>query len=119
MRNVIRYCRIHISLNSSLIFASFTQATKSSAIVSSLFPSNVRDRLFEDAVEPKAKSNAFKMESTKNIEPAKYKLRSMLTDGKSQVEDEDANGGGAARPIADLFTDCTVMFADIAGENLF
>jgi class 3 adenylate cyclase len=41
------------------------------------------------------------------FKPTKAKLKNFLNDG-------DMEGGGSA-PIADLFLECTVMFADIAG----
>ena len=90
-----------------------SSAVKSNAIVSSLFPSNVRDRLFED--NDVASTTNPKNEPTRYLEPAKHKLRTILSDGKKE-EEAAANGTVASRPIADLFTDCTVMFADIAGN---
>jgi class 3 adenylate cyclase len=63
------------------------QAVKSTAIVSSLFPEAVRDRLL--------------MPSGKN------RLKSFLKDGDDDEIDET--------PIADLFPHTTVFFADIAG----
>jgi hypothetical protein len=84
-------------------------AQQSNAIISSLFPSNIRDRLFVDGANGIAR-------------PTKARLKHFLHD-----EDESSNSrtGGdmraklnAERPIADFFTDCTVMFADIAGTSL-
>jgi hypothetical protein len=77
------------------------KAVQSTAIVSSLFPKNVRDRLLETANQrdnaPAEQSAAFK----------NSRLKSLLgQDG--QTEDN-------APPIADLFPNCTVMFADISG----
>jgi Adenylate and Guanylate cyclase catalytic domain len=75
-------------------------AVRSTAIVSSLFPSTVRDRLYpEAALKP---------------ETAKGKLQSFLRDNTSA----DANTGGAnfaGNPIAELYPDTTVLFADIVG----
>jgi Adenylate and Guanylate cyclase catalytic domain len=75
-------------------------AVRSTAIVSSLFPSTVRDRLYPEAVlKP---------------ETAKGKLQSFLRDHTSA----DANTGGvnfAGNPIAELYPDTTVLFADIVG----
>jgi hypothetical protein len=76
-------------------------ATRSSAIVSSLFPSNVRTRLYEDsapaAVPEKEQSQLVRM---KNF---------MANTQTSAVE--PINTG----PIADLFESTTVLFADIKG----
>jgi class 3 adenylate cyclase len=64
-----------------------------------LFPSNVRDRLLADEEVGK-----------KGFKPTKAKLKNFLNDG-----DMDNNGQQGSAPIADLFLECTVMFADIAG----
>jgi hypothetical protein len=76
-------------------------ATRSSAIVSSLFPSNVRTRLYEEsataAVPEKEQSQQIRM---KNF---------MAKTQTSAVE--PINTG----PIADLFESTTVLFADIKG----
>ena len=68
-------------------------AKASSLVLSSLFPQIVRDRMFAD---PK---------SSKSYLTAKHRLRTMLQDSKKNDQDM------ASRPIADLFTDCTVLFA--------
>ncbi|CAB9502391.1 Receptor-type guanylate cyclase gcy [Seminavis robusta] len=81
---------------------------KSNAIIASLFPSNVRDRLFgggggDDA----ASKNSHGSRSKRSFG---FRLRTYLTEG------EDADGGGGdSNPIADLFPECTVLFADIVG----
>ena len=67
-------------------------AEHSSAIVSSLFPENVRDRAFP-------------------AQPASTK-------GGSRSWKHDTNGNESyspidSLPVADLFQDCTVLFADI------
>ena len=72
-------------------------ALKTSALVVSLFPENVLDRVLEDAVAP--------------------------TKGETLASDDQGNHysiekSGAvlmARPIADFFPDSTIMFADMAG----
>eukprot|EP00977_Amphora_coffeiformis_P003392 scaffold630_cov174-Amphora_coffeaeformis.AAC.12 len=61
-------------------------------IVSSLFPSNVRDRLIEDAVD---NQGGLRRKTSPNI-PANE-----LVPG--------------SKPIADLFTDVSIMFADMQG----
>jgi class 3 adenylate cyclase len=70
------------------------KAAHSTAIVSSLFPKQVRDRLLEQEEKPTAASGnkfASYFQGANNLAPT----------GSSQ--------------IADLFPNCTVLFADIAG----
>jgi len=79
-------------------------AVQSTTIVSSLFPSNVRDRLLEgeggtNIPAEKARVSPF--------QPNKSRLRSFLNDGEHAHDSH--------KPIADLFTDTTVLFVDIAG----
>jgi hypothetical protein len=82
-------------------------AQQSNAIISSLFPSNIRDRLFVDG------ANGM-------VGPTKARLKHFLHDedepSNSRVGDMRSNLT-TDKPIADLFTDCTVMFADIAGTS--
>lgn len=73
-----------------------TKARQTTAIVTSLFPQKVADRLIE-ANETIGKSL---------VAPTR-RLKSFLTGSE-----EDDIG---LQPIADLFPDCTVMFADISG----
>jgi len=80
-------------------------AVRSGAIVSSLFPSTVRDRLYKEA-EEKAANNA--------------RLQKWLhTDGvdadAGAIETDDDVIAYKAKPIADLFPETTILFADIAG----
>jgi class 3 adenylate cyclase len=70
-------------------------ANQSSAIVSSLFPRNVTDRLLDIGSD-----------SNKTSFTAKIRLKSFLNDF------QDNEG---LQPIADLFPETTVLFADIAG----
>jgi len=72
-------------------------AARSNALVSSLFPSSVRDRLL-----------ASKHGNTTN--GTRSKLESFLDGGI--YEDDDFNRNN---PIADLFPETTIMFADLAG----
>ena len=73
------------------------RAEKSGAIISSLFPKNVRERLLQETeVEKKRKFMA-----------PTHRLKSYLGgDMKAQKD---------SRTIADLFPHCTVLFADIVG----
>jgi len=74
-------------------------AIQSTTIVSSLFPANVRDRLLD--------ANGDGNHAGPMFQPTKSRLRTFLNDGEPS--------DGSNKPIADLFTDTTVMFADIAG----
>ena len=76
-------------------------AVQSSAIVSSLFPSNVRSRLYEEA----------KPESANAFLPQKNRLKTFLGDDGHTTDQKEMKD----RPIADLFPETTVLFADIAG----
>jgi hypothetical protein len=86
-------------------------AQKSNAIISSLFPSTVRDRLYDGAGDTNNHASMF--------QPTKARLKNFLHEGNEGVQDANGRSGafsaiGSSKPIADLFTDCTVMFADIA-----
>lgn len=97
-------------------------ALESRAIVSSLFPANVRDRLFEDDGKNKKKERTFgDSNDDKNPDkdraltshPAKLRLKNFLHEGPAAGA-QDANIL-LTKPIADLFPNCTVLFTDIAG----
>jgi hypothetical protein len=82
---------------------------KSNAIIASLFPSNVRDRLFgqngNDTTSQGSKGSRSRRRSSFG-----FRLRTYLTEGE-----DAANDGEDDNPIADLFPACTVVFADIVG----
>eukprot|EP00934_Nitzschia_sp_Nitz4_P009441 Nitzschia sp. Nitz4//scaffold270_size25879//13071//16782//NITZ4_008299-RA/size25879-augustus-gene-0.20-mRNA-1//-1//CDS//3329545193//9431//frame0 len=76
-----------------------SNAARSNAIVSSLFPAHIRDRLLEQEQQKNAAAEAT---------AASSKMRSFLrTNDSKQV--------GKARPLAELFLETTLLFADIAG----
>ena len=87
-------------------------AIQSTTIVSSLFPSSIRDRLMEEGNPAKPSVHALGGGNSSSAfhEPTKTKLRSYLNGGVGPGDDTKK-----ARPIADLFTETTVLFADIAG----
>jgi hypothetical protein len=68
-------------------------AIRTSNLVSSMFPENVRDRLMEDALQDEGKTS--------------------VLDGKGNPS--SVGGGFNSRPIADFFPESTIMFADISG----
>jgi class 3 adenylate cyclase len=76
----------------------FEKATKSDAILSSLFPKNVRERLMQDN----------EADRKKNFMAPKSHIKNFLG---GDVESHD----DGARAIADLFPNCTVLFGDIVG----
>jgi Adenylate and Guanylate cyclase catalytic domain len=86
-------------------------AVRSSAIVSSLFPSAVRDRLYPEGHDTGAKKNK---RNACRPETAKGKLQSFLRDGKTSPGGEGFTPLTNS-PIAELYPDTTVIFADIAG----
>eukprot|EP00523_Entomoneis_sp_CCMP467_P019712 CAMPEP_0168820572 /NCGR_PEP_ID=MMETSP0726-20121227/8918_1 /TAXON_ID=265536 /ORGANISM="Amphiprora sp., Strain CCMP467" /LENGTH=1298 /DNA_ID=CAMNT_0008873087 /DNA_START=52 /DNA_END=3948 /DNA_ORIENTATION=- len=110
-----------------------TAAQRSDAIVRSLFPSNVRNRLYEQAKakelaererEKEAWKNSKNMSSNSSlgegalIETPKIRLKSFISSGSALPEDQMPNNhqvSVAMEPIADLFPHTTIMFADIAG----
>lgn len=83
-----------------------TAAVRSTAIVTSLFPSNVRDRLYAGNEDGDL--------------DAKYPARSSTARLKRFVDKGSANDSEdtvlTTKPIADLFPETTVMFGDI-GES--
>jgi len=92
-----------------------TSASRANAIVKSLFPSNVRDRIMKDTEEKNNQQNSI-MESKKSNffgEAAKRKLKSFLDEDNCDVDDEEIMI--RSKPIADLFPAATVLFADIVG----
>jgi hypothetical protein len=76
-----------------------TKALQSTAIVTSLFPQNIAERLMEQqAADPK----------NKKAMNNNQRLRSFVANGDNKIEVSSA-------PIADLFPNATVFFADISG----
>jgi class 3 adenylate cyclase len=85
------------------------KAVASSAIVSSLFPKQVRDRLYDQ--DNAAKQEAVPSETNKQSKGAV----ATFLEGDTPTEGAPEAAITTSRPIADLFDDCTVLFADIAG----
>lgn len=75
-----------------------TQAVKSTAVVSSLFPEKVRERLYETGV-------------TGSEMQGKNKETKFLSSVASKIRD-DAFVVDESMPIADLYPECTVLFAE-------
>jgi class 3 adenylate cyclase len=92
-------------------------AERSDAIVRSLFPSAIRDRLYEEAkqkqeAKEKAKSDwRAAPESSGFLDTNKNRMKNFMSDGV----DHNAQSSRKSAPIADLFPNTTVLFADISG----
>lgn len=85
-------------------------AARSGAIVSSMFPSTVRDRLFAEKDKQKQKHAFDKDESRRNLK------RFMNDDNLDYDEDDDGDSFMfKTKPIADLFPETSILFADLAG----
>ena len=91
-------------------------AVRSNAIVSSLFPAEVRDRLFQSKKHKKKKQRELERARKQNkllptfTEAPKFRLNNFLNDDEAAVMKEIES-----KPIADLFLHTTVMFGDISG----
>jgi hypothetical protein len=91
-------------------------AIKSNAIVSSLFPAEIRDRLFQHNETPEQNLKGSNKKNSGKVSgadvAAKFRLKTYLDNGEAT---QDAPVMYESKPIADLFPNTTVMFADIAG----
>jgi class 3 adenylate cyclase len=90
-------------------------ARRSTAIVSSLFPSNVRDRLLADQDESINKSIAGRKFTRRNSRNSIDTNNSNFTNDHDNLDDDDDIFSRKTKPIADLFPETTILFADIAG----
>jgi hypothetical protein len=82
-------------------------AKQSDAIVRSLFPDAIADRLYEEVRKKD-------MMRHQGLESAKRQIRNFMFSPTDGVPTDD-DGVSGSQPIADLFPNTTVMFADIAG----
>lgn len=86
------------------------RAVKSSAVVRSLFPANVEKRLYEDMegqIDSSSHQQANAVEKWSNDGANNQRLSKFLETG--------VVGPKKGKPIADLFPEATVFFADLAG----
>eukprot|EP00529_Nitzschia_sp_RCC80_P008238 CAMPEP_0113455580 /NCGR_PEP_ID=MMETSP0014_2-20120614/8448_1 /TAXON_ID=2857 /ORGANISM="Nitzschia sp." /LENGTH=1213 /DNA_ID=CAMNT_0000347013 /DNA_START=398 /DNA_END=4036 /DNA_ORIENTATION=+ /assembly_acc=CAM_ASM_000159 len=99
------------------------EASRSSAIVNSLFPAEIRDRLLEEEENAQQLKKAKKEHTNNGATAQKYRLKNFIDDENEAIA---ANNKGKdleaaddtiqeSKPIADLFPHATVFFADIAG----
>ena len=87
-------------------------AQKTNAIVTSLFPKQVRDRLLSSSATPASESKKTDKKSQQNGFMAPNRRLLGYLEGKDGANEDDDD----AAPIADLFPHCTVCFADIAAK---
>ncbi|CAB9507180.1 Receptor-type guanylate cyclase gcy [Seminavis robusta] len=83
-------------------------ATNTNAIVASLFPHDVKNRLMEEQEEKK-------VQTKKAMDPLSNFLNNSERQSLSTISECPASCRKKADPIADLYPECTVYFADIAG----
>lgn len=82
-------------------------ATRTQAIVASLFPENVQERILQEAeTDEKTNTPRFRTNRTKD------QLRSFLNDAEDDGIATSGASGFKSRPIADLFPEATVIFAE-------
>lgn len=90
-------------------------ASQSEKILSVLYPKTIRDRLFglQDKVEDDRKGGRKRGLNDDLIKATKFQLKQFMK--SSPGYHEAVVGGFDSKPIADLFLDATVLFADISG----
>mmetsp|Transcript_86 Transcript_86/g.218 ORF Transcript_86/g.218 Transcript_86/m.218 type:complete len:510 (-) Transcript_86:1595-3124(-) len=89
-------------------------AARSNQLLTSLFPSNIRDRLLESEPKEETKSKSGGSKST-FLNNNKGQLKSFLDDHNVDDTGLPLNEFSGTKPIADLFLETTIMFADITG----
>jgi len=104
-------------------------AQRSTAIVSSLFPATVRDRLMDEVIAMQTDSHdkALERDHSSKLVSSWSAYSPSDRRGNEPRSSSSASGGNAvaikegggfiprSKPIADLFPDVTVLFADIVG----
>jgi Adenylate and Guanylate cyclase catalytic domain len=109
------------------------RAVKSSAVVQSLFPETVQQRLYEEAENTLNEDNNNNTKSLRKTNNSTWKNPShanqnnnnnnvdqfMTGEGSTELTHTNTAGGSlsstSGAPIADLFPEATVFFADLAG----
>jgi len=85
-------------------------AMKSNAVISSLFPDNVRDRLMDEAQ---------KQQGGISLDPSssrqRMKRRGSTNSMRASGVGEEKGGAFYTKPIADYFEETSVLFADLSG----
>lgn len=97
---------------------------RSNQIVSSLFPSSVKERLYQEKTEEqfyKSSSHGNGSIMSMSFGQSKHSLKGFLAGdtmipSNNDVLECDENDMYKTKPIADLFPEVTVLFADIVGK---
>jgi class 3 adenylate cyclase len=106
------YDRFVARRNSKVVNA----AARSNAIIHSLFPTQVRERLYaQEKEEAEAKPAA-----DEERDAPKARLKTVMVSGEymeDQIKQEECDDDFMykSKPLADLYPETTIMFADIAG----
>ena len=95
--------RAHVERRQSKVMRS---ATRTNAIVSSLFPENVRDRLLEDQEREIQRQEAHGRMTSFMSAGAREGTKAFGSDGEDSTTSATIFG---SRPIADLFPETTIM----------
>jgi class 3 adenylate cyclase len=95
-------------------------AARANGILSTLFPKNIRDRLFEERELEEENKLASQRKPLLDRPGNKARLSKFLNneaDGLNAEEDADDDDDFMykSKPIADLFPETTILFADISG----
>lgn len=94
------------------------RAVKSTAVVQSLFPENVAERLYEEQEkenQPSKANGATKNNLWKSNAVTKRPSVSEFITGEGSTELVHSMNPAGSAPIADCFPEATVFFADLAG----
>jgi hypothetical protein len=95
-------------------FKVLNTATRSTALVSSLFPANVQDRIMDD-VAGRTKGPTTKKAVGQAGVPTSNTLEQDIGFKTPLGDFYSGKSGNSSKPIADLFPNSTVLFADIVG----
>ena len=93
-------------------------AMSSSAIVSSLFPSTVRDRIMEDAQDEVKQRMSERSSHSRHSRHSRHSSLSRRSSMRRIQEERKEREKVRSKPIADLFPEATVLFADIVGKQM-
>lgn len=98
-----------------------TKAVQSTAVVTSLFPEAVHDRLYAETAEAQKEKSSEKAADTWTAKPGSLAGQPTLADVMSSRNGRRSSGShlnNNSKPIADKFEAVTVLFADMAGGFL-
>jgi hypothetical protein len=89
-------------------------ATKQSdAIVRSLFPDAIADRLYEEA-----RKKEFEKVHNQTFESKNKQIRSFMKSPNLMSESHDGEYIQESEPVAELFPDTSILFADFVGKHM-